>query len=70
MVKDVIPFLNQDQICLDVARVNFHSKIDMLDVYEQICVEPEDVDKLLSMELSLATLCSRETVMHLPHFNG
>ena len=44
-VKDVTPFPDQDQIRLDVARASFRSKIDMSDAYEQIWVEPEDVDK-------------------------
>ena len=44
-VKDVTPFPDQDQIRLDVAKARFCSKIDMSDVYEQICIEPGDVDK-------------------------
>jgi hypothetical protein len=44
-VKDVTPFLDQDQIWLDVARVKIRSKIDFSDMYEQICTVPEDVHK-------------------------
>ena len=44
-VKDVIPFPDQDQIRLDVAKAKFRSKIDMSDAYEQIRVEPSDVEK-------------------------
>ena len=44
-VKDVTPFPEQDQIRLDVARAKFRSKIDMSDAYEQIRIEPEDVNK-------------------------
>ena len=32
-------------ICLDVAWVEIHSKLDFLDAYEQIWVEPEDMWK-------------------------
>jgi hypothetical protein len=44
-VKDVTPFPDQDLIRLDVARANHRSKIDLLDAYEQVRVEPEDVWK-------------------------
>ena len=44
-VKDVTPFPDQDQIRLDVAKAKFRSKIDMSDAYEQIRVEPSDVEK-------------------------
>lgn len=44
-VKDVTPFPNQDQIRMDVARAPVHSKIDLLDTYEQIRIEPRDVSK-------------------------
>ncbi len=45
MEKDVSPFLDQDVICNDVARTPYRSKLDMLEVYEQICIVPEDVHK-------------------------
>jgi hypothetical protein len=45
MVKDVTPFPDQDLIHLDVARATYCSKIDLSDVYEQVCVEPEDLWK-------------------------
>ncbi|KAF8231797.1 hypothetical protein L208DRAFT_1275090 [Tricholoma matsutake] len=35
-VKDVIPFPDQDMICLDVARATYHSKIDLSDAYKQV----------------------------------
>ena len=44
-VKDVMPFLDQDQIRLDVVRVKIWLKIDFSDVYKQICTVPEDVHK-------------------------
>src|SRR6266481_635157 len=44
-VKDVSPFLDQDTIRHDVARAACRSKLDMSEVYEQICVQPEDVSK-------------------------
>jgi len=45
MIKDITPLLDQDIIHLDIARVKIHSKIDLLDVYKQICIIPEDVHK-------------------------
>ena len=44
-VKDVTPFPDQDQIRMDIARAKYRSKIDLLNAYEQVCVEPEDVKK-------------------------
>ena len=44
-VKDVTPFPDQDQIRMDVVRAKYHSKIDLSNAYEQVCVEPEDVKK-------------------------
>ena len=46
MVKDVTPFPNQDQIRMDVARVKYHSKIDLLNTYEQVQIKLEDVWKM------------------------
>ena len=43
--KDVTPFLDQDQIRLDVARAKIWSKIDFSDMYEQIRTVPKDVHK-------------------------
>jgi hypothetical protein len=47
MEKDVTPLPDQDLICLDVARAKIRSKIDFSDVYEQICIQPDDVHKTL-----------------------
>ena len=44
-IKDVTPLPDQDVICLDVARAKIHSKIDLSDVYEQVCIVPSDVHK-------------------------
>ena len=44
-VKDVTSFLDQDQIQMDIARVKYHSKIDLSNVYEQVQIEPEDIWK-------------------------
>ena len=44
-VKDVMPFPDQDIICNDMARVAYHSKLDMSKAYEQICIVPEHVHK-------------------------
>jgi hypothetical protein len=44
-IKDVTLFPDQDQICLDIARVKIQSKIDFSDMYEQIRTVPEDVHK-------------------------
>ena len=46
MEKDVLPFLDQDTIHHDIAWALFRSKLDMSEVYEQICVRPEDVPKM------------------------
>ena len=43
--KDVTPFPDQDQICLEVARARYRSKIDFSQAFEQIHVVPEDVWK-------------------------
>jgi len=45
MVKDMTPFHDQDQIRMDVARVRYHSKIDLSNAYEQVRMEPEDIKK-------------------------
>ena len=45
MVKDVTPLPDQDLICLDVAQAKIHLKIDLSNVYEQMCIIPEDVCK-------------------------
>jgi len=44
-VKDVTPLPDQEVIREDVARAPIRSKIDLVDVYEQVRVRPEDVDK-------------------------
>src|SRR6266481_198994 len=45
MVKDMSPFLDQDTIWHDVACATYRSKLDMLEVYEQIRIRLEDVPK-------------------------
>jgi len=47
MVKDVTPLPDQDVIWLDIARVKICSKIDLSDAYEQICIIPEDMHKMV-----------------------
>ncbi len=44
-VKDVTPLLDQDRMCMDVARAKYRSKIDLSDAYEQVRIELEDVWK-------------------------
>jgi hypothetical protein len=44
-VKDVTPLPDQDAIREDVARAKYRSKIDLADAYEQVRVEPGDVNK-------------------------
>jgi len=44
--KDVSPFPDQDTIRHDIARAMYRSKLDMSEVYEQICVQPEDIPKM------------------------
>jgi hypothetical protein len=44
-VKDVTPFLDQDQIHLDIARAKIWSKIDFSNAYKQIRTVPEDIHK-------------------------
>ena len=46
-VKDVTPFPDQDIIHNDMARVAYHSKFDMSEVYEQICIVPEHIHKMV-----------------------
>ncbi|OJT11762.1 hypothetical protein TRAPUB_11688 [Trametes pubescens] len=44
-VHDLTPFPDQDQIRMDVARARYCSKIDLLDVYEQVRIVTEDIWK-------------------------
>jgi len=44
-IKDVTPFLDQDQIHLDIARAKIQLKIDFSNVYKQICTVPEVIHK-------------------------
>jgi len=44
-IKDVTPFLDQDEIRMNVARVKYRLKIDLSNAYEQVRIEPEDVHK-------------------------
>ena len=39
------PFPDQDIICNDMARVTYCSKLDMSEVYKQICIVLEHVHK-------------------------
>ena len=43
--KDLTPFPEQDTIRDDVACVQFRSKLDMTEAYEQTRIKPEDVRK-------------------------
>ncbi|CAG8629740.1 7940_t:CDS:2 [Acaulospora colombiana] len=45
MVKDMTPFPDQDMIHNNLVRAKFRSKIDLSDVYKQVCVKPDDVWK-------------------------
>ena len=45
MEKDVSPFLDQDTIQHDIAHAAYRSKLDMSEVYKQICVCDKDVPK-------------------------
>ena len=44
-IKDVTPFLDQDQIQMDIAQAPYCSKIDLSNTYEQVRIELEDVNK-------------------------
>ena len=44
-VKDMTPFPDQDIIHNDMARVAYRSKLNMSEVYEQICIVPEHIHK-------------------------
>lgn len=43
MVNDVTPFLDQEQIQMDVAQAKYCLKIDLSDACEKIRVEPNDI---------------------------
>ena len=45
-VKDIMPFPDQDQIRMDIARAKYCSKFDLSNAYEQVRVEPDDVWKM------------------------
>lgn len=45
MVNDVTPFLDQEQIQMDVAQAKYCLKIDLSDACEKIRVEPNDIWK-------------------------
>ena len=45
-VKDMTLFPDQDIICNDMARVAYHSKLNMSKAYEQICIVPEYIHKM------------------------
>ena len=44
-VKDMTPFLDQDQICMNMARGKNRLKIDLLNAYKQVRIEAKDVWK-------------------------
>ena len=44
--KDVSPFPDQDTIQHNVACDAYRSKLDMSEVYEQICIHDEDTPKM------------------------
>jgi hypothetical protein len=44
-IKDVTPFLDQDTIQHNMAQAKFQSKLDLTEVYEQICVKIKDIPK-------------------------
>jgi folylpolyglutamate synthase/dihydropteroate synthase len=44
-VKDVTPFLDQDIIRNGIAHATYQTKLDMLEAYEQICVDLAHVSK-------------------------
>jgi hypothetical protein len=46
MIKDMTPLPDQDLIRLDIARAKIRSKIDLSDVYEQVCIVPSDMPKI------------------------
>ena len=46
-VKDMTPFPDQDIICDDMARAAYCSKLDMSEVYEQICIVLEHIHKMV-----------------------
>jgi len=43
MVKDLMPFPDQDMIRSDITRAPFRTKLNMSDAYEQVQVDPDDV---------------------------
>ena len=45
--KDMTLFPDQDAICHDIAQAKFRSKLDMTEAYEQTCIRPEDVGKMM-----------------------
>lgn len=72
MVKDVTPFLDQDNTWHNVTCVCYWSKLNMLEAYEQIWVRITDVSKM-AFAIVLGTFvskwCSEVIVMHPLHFN-
>ena len=46
-IKEVTALPDQDVIRLDVDRVKIHSKIDLSDAYEQVCIVPSNVHVLM-----------------------
>ena len=46
IVKDVTLFLDQDQIRMNIAQAKYHSKINLLNTYEQVQIESKDIWKM------------------------
>jgi hypothetical protein len=44
-IKDITPMPDQDNICNSVARTCYQIKVDIVDAYEQIRIEPTDIWK-------------------------
>ena len=66
-VKDMTPFPDQDIIRNDIARVAYQSKLNMSEVYEQICIVLEHVHKT-AFSTVLGTFKSQ--VMQMGDFNA
>ena len=61
------PFPDQDIICNDMARVAYRSKLDMSEVYEQICIVLGHVHK---MAFTTVLVTFRSQVMQMGDCNA
>ena len=66
-IKNMTPFPDQYIIRIDMARVSYHSKLDMSEAYEQIRIVPEHVHKT-AFATVLGTF--RSQVMQMGDWNG